>query len=203
MIGRLTGKVVAQADGAAVVDVQGVGYEVQIPLGTVGRLHPDAEGKVVLHIHTHAREDALVLFGFATEGDRLAFRTLIGVSSIGPKTAIGILGALPADELARAIATKNLAALTGVPGIGKKTAERMVLELRDKLPQVTGGAPVVAKAGAAPASQAPTSELLLGALTRMGYRPAESERAIVALGDKLESAPLPELVREALAFLSK
>ncbi len=204
MIGRLTGKVVGQADGAAVVDVHGVGYEVQIPLGTVGRLAADADGRVTLHVHTHAREDALVLFGFATEADRVAFRTLIGVSSIGPKTALAVLGSLPADALARAIATKSLAELTQVPGIGKKTAERMVLELRDKLPQ---GAPLAA-ASASPGVHATsgkpaTADVLAGALTRMGYKPAETDRAIAALGDRVASAPLPELVREALAILSK
>ncbi len=204
MIGRLTGKVVGQADGGAIVDVHGVGYEVQLPLGTLGRAAPDADGRVTLHIHTHAREDALVLFGFATDADRAAFRTLIGVSSIGPKTALAVLGALPADALSRAIAQKSLAELTQVPGIGKKTAERMVLELRDKLPAagVAGGAPMAA--GGAPGHvKAPTADVLAGALTRMGYKPSETDRAIAALGDRLESLPLPELVREALAFLSK
>ena len=140
MIGRLTGKVVAQADGTAIVEVRGVGYEVHVPLGTLGRLSADADGQAALFVHTHAREDTLVLFGFATESDRLAFRTLIGVSGVGPKTALAVLGALPADALARAIAAKSLAELTQVPGIGKKTAERMVLELRDKLPQGTSTA---------------------------------------------------------------
>jgi Holliday junction DNA helicase RuvA len=204
MIGRLTGKVLGQADGTAVLDVHGVGYEVQIPLGTVGRLAPDADGRVTMHIHTHAREDALVLFGFATEADRVAFRTLIGVSSIGPKTALAVLGALPADALARAIASKSLGELTQVPGIGKKTAERMVLELRDKLPQATSLASLAVAAGAhAIPGKAPTADVLAGALTRMGYKPAETDRAIAALGDRVDSTPLPELVREALAILSK
>jgi Holliday junction DNA helicase RuvA len=205
MIGRLTGKVVAQPEGTAVIDVQGVGYEVQIPLGTVGRLTPDAEGRVTMHVHTHAREDALILYGFATEADRLAFRTLIGVSSVGPKTALAVLGALPAGDLARAIASKSLGELTQVPGIGKKTAERMVLELRDKLPQVgAGSSPSVgSKAGAADKAASSTADLLAGALTRMGYRPAETDRAIALLGDKVDGTPLPELVRQALALLSK
>ena len=202
MIGRLTGKIVAQPDGAAVLDVHGVGYELQIPLGTVGRLAPDAEGRVTVHVHTHAREDALTLFGFASEADRLAFRTLIGVSSIGPKTALAVLGSLPADDLARVIATKSLGELTQVPGIGKKTAERMVLELRDKLPQGAARAGVVASGGAV-ASPSSTADLLTSALTRMGYRPAETERTLAALGDRVASAPLPELLREALALLSK
>jgi Holliday junction DNA helicase RuvA len=203
MIGRLTGKVVAQADGAAVLDVHGVGYELQIPLGTVGRLATDTEGRVTIHVHTHAREDALVLFGFASEADRLAFRTLIGVSSIGPKTALAVLGSLPADDLARVIATKSLAELTQVPGIGKKTAERMVLELRDKLPQGAANAMAAVAGARAVALPSSTAELLSNALTRMGYRPAETERAIATLGDRVAAAPLPELLRDALALLSK
>jgi len=204
MIGRLTGVVVAQADGAAVVDVHGVGYEVMIPMGTVGRLRPDDGGRVTLFIHTHAREDALTLFGFATEADRLAFRTLIGVSSIGPKTALAVLGVLPADALAHAIASKSLGELTAVPGIGKKTAERMVLELRDKLPQVGGAAGAkLAAGGAAQTARASNADLLEGALTRMGYKQGETDRAIALLGSKVDTSPLPELVREALVLLSK
>jgi Holliday junction DNA helicase RuvA len=203
MIGRLTGKVVAQADGTTLVDVHGVGYELQVPLGTVGRLAPDTEGRITIHVHTHAREDALILYGFATEADRLAFRTLIGVSSVGPKTALAVLGTLPADALARVIASKNLGELTQVPGIGKKTAERMVLELRDKLPQTTGAALPHAPGRPVATGKASNADTLAGALTRMGYKPAESDRAIAALGDRVDSAPLPELVREALALLSK
>jgi Holliday junction DNA helicase RuvA len=203
MIGRLTGKVVAQeAEGAVVVDVAGVGYEVLVPLGTVGRAAPDEGGRCTLYVHTHAREDALTLFGFATEADRLTFRTLIGVSNVGPRTALSVLSALPAEELASAIAAKDLGKLTGLPGIGKKTAERLVLELRDRLakpmanPARTGtlskGAPV-----------ARAQDLLLGALTRMGYRPAEAERAIVALGPRLDTDTLADLVRDALSLLAK
>jgi Holliday junction DNA helicase RuvA len=204
MIGRLNGMVVAQgSDGAIVVDVHGVGYELLAPLGTVGRLAAGPDGRVTLHVHTHAREDALMLFGFASEADRSAFRTLIGVSGVGPKTAIAVLSVLPAEDLARAIAMKSLAELTQVPGIGKKTAERMVLELRDKLP-MTQGQPRTAAPKVVPADgPAPTKELLSGALTRMGYRPAETDRAIAALGTRVDEAPLADLVREALAFLSK
>jgi Holliday junction DNA helicase RuvA len=204
MIGRLTGKVVAQeAEGAVVVDVAGVGYEVLVPLGTVGRATSDDGGRCTLYIHTHAREDALTLFGFATDADRLTFRTLIGVSNVGPRTALAILSALPAEDLARAIAAKDLAKLTGIPGIGKKTAERLVLELRDRLAKP---AVVAARSGAASTKDAPAArvqELLLGALTRMGYRPGEAERAITALGPRVDVEPLADLVREALSLLAK
>ncbi len=139
MIGRLTGKVAASdGDSAVVVDVGGVGYEVSVPLGTVGRSRADDAGRVTLFIHTHVREDQITLFGFASPEDRLTFRTLIGVSNVGPKTAIAVLGALPAGDLSRAIAAKDVARLQTIGGVGKKTAERLVLELRDKLPMFAG-----------------------------------------------------------------
>ncbi len=203
MIGRLTGKVVAQeAEGAVVVDVGGVGYEVLVPLGTVGRATSDESGRCTLHVHTHAREDALTLFGFATEADRLTFRTLIGVSNVGPRTALAILSALPAEDLARAIAAKDLGKLTSIPGIGKKTAERLVLELRDRLAPPLA-APV--RAGSSPKDAPPgrPRDVLLGALTRMGYRPAEAERAIATLGSRVDVEPLADLVRDALSLLAK
>lgn len=202
MIGRLTGSVIAQEGDAIVVDVGGVGYEVIVPIGTMGRAPADAAGARTFYVHTHVREDALQLFGFATEADRGAFRTLIGVSNIGPKTAIAVLSALPAAELAHAIQGKDVARLTAISGIGKKTAERLVLELRDKLPSV---APV---AGSGPVS-APTTipipsgagDMLMRALTNMGYRPSEAERAIEQLGPLAK--PIPELLKDALAVLAK
>ncbi len=201
MIGRLTGKIVAQEDdGVLVVDVSGVGYELLAPLGTVGRSATDAEGRTTFFVHTHAREDALMLFGFASALDRSAFRTLIGVSSIGPKTAIGILSALPANELARAISAKDVAKLTSIKGLGKKTADRLLLELRDKLPSISDGATPVTPAAT---RNGASGDVLLSALTKLGYRAAEAERAIVALGSRVTEVPLAELVREALAVLAK
>lgn len=205
MIGRLTGKAIEELDGSLLVDVGGVGYELTVPLGTLGRARPDAAGNVTLFVHTHAREDALVLFGFGSEDERLAFRTLIGISSVGPKTAIGILSALPAAELARAVASKDVARLTSVPGIGKKTAERLLLELRDKLHAMPAPAAASGEKAAPAAATAPTKqgEVLLSALVRMGYRQAEAERAVAALAERAESTPMEALLREALAFLSK
>ncbi|MEO6420523.1 MAG: Holliday junction branch migration protein RuvA [Polyangiaceae bacterium] len=201
MIGRLTGKIVAQEDDSIiVVDVQGVGYELLAPLGTAGRSTVDGEGRATFFVHTHAREDALILFGFATALDRVAFRTLIGVSSVGPKTAIGILSALPANELARAISEKDVAKLSSISGIGKKTAERLLLELRDKLPTF----PTDGVAPATPTKRGGASgEMLLSALTKLGYKPAEAERAIASLGPRLDAVPFAELLREALAVLAK
>ena len=207
MIGRLTGKVTQEDDGNVVVDVSGVGYELVVPLGTIGRAQTDPEGRATLFVHTHVREDVLSLFGFATEGDRVAFRTLIGVSSVGPKTAIAVLSALPAPDLGQAIARKELGKLTSITGIGKKTAERLLLELKDKVPILEAAGPRGAGAGhhAAPSSSASSStgDLLSRALVNMGYRQIEADRAVEQLSAKMGDTPLPELLREALAVLSK
>jgi Holliday junction DNA helicase RuvA len=206
MIGRLTGKVTQEDDGTIVVDVNGVGYEVIVPLGTIGRAATDADGRVTLFVHTHVREDVFSLFGFASDGDRVAFRTLIGVSNVGPKTAIAVLSSLPAAELGLAIARKELGRLTAVPGIGKKTAERLLLELKDKIPLLEAAAPRgVGPVAAVAPPKSSNADLLASALVNMGYRQAEAERAIEHLGrdGKLAELPLPDLVREALAALSK
>ncbi|MGD0528181.1 MAG: Holliday junction branch migration protein RuvA [Polyangiaceae bacterium] len=205
MIGRLTGKVVAQeSDGRIVVDVNGVGYEVAVPLGTLGRTRPDADGKVTLWIHTHVREDALSLFGFSDEMERIGFLALLGVSNVGPKIAIAVLGALPAAELARAVARQDLTALKGITGVGKKIAERLLLELRDKLPLVLAGAPGAPPIPAAPARRGSEGEeRLRSALTGMGFKLAEADRAIASLGPRTDTAPVEELIREALALLSR
>ncbi len=208
MIGRLTGLVTQEDDGNVVLDVNGVGYELVVPLGTIGRAPVDSEGRSTLFVHTHVREDVFSLFGFATEGDRVAFRTLIGVSSVGPKTAIAVLSALPAPDLGAAIARKELGKLTSITGIGKKTAERLLLELKDKVPMLQAAGPrgTGASANAAPSAAAgasSTGDLLARALVNMGYRQAEADRAVEQLSDRFAETPLPELLREALAVLSK
>jgi len=198
MIGRLTGRVVAEdPDGALIVDVNGVGYEVKAPVGTLGRAERAGGDSVVLHVHTHVREDALELFAFASDGEREVFRLLIGVQKIGPKIALGLLSALPPTDLAAAIAAGDLARLSRVPGIGRKTAERLVLELKDK---VTRGR--VAAAGAVGTGPG-QADRLVGALVNMGYRGAEAEQAVSALGERVRDAPAAELLREALAWLTQ
>jgi len=206
MIGRLHGRVVAQEpDGTIVLDVAGVGYELAAPLGTLGRARPDEGGRVTLWVHTHVREDALALFGFSDETERAAFRALLGVSNVGPKIAVAVLGALPAIDLSRAIATRNLGALTGVSGIGKRIAERLLLELRDKLPV----APVSSQSTSTGGPSLAAAEMdvkdgrLRGALLGMGFRPAEVEHAIQILPEAPADAPLGERVRQALALLVK
>lgn len=207
MIGRISGKILDEEDGGVlVVDVGGVGYEIIAPIGTRGRVEKQNGDTVTLHIHTHVREDALTLFGFASHADRLAFRTLIGVSSVGPKTAINVLSILPGPELARVIAANDLRGLTGIPGIGKKTAERLLLELRDKLPALESEG---AARGAAPAKPktggTQTADVLLSALTNMGYRPSEAERAVQGIDPALFAGKpvMSDLLRQALALLAK
>jgi Holliday junction DNA helicase RuvA len=202
MIGRIAGKVVAQeVDGTVVVDVGGVGYELAVPLGTLGRA-ATPDGRVTLWVHTHVREDVLALYGFADETERAAFRALLGVSNVGPKIAVAVLGALPAAELSMAVARQDLAALKGISGVGKKIAERLLLELRDKLPAATTAASV---SGVAPAARAPTDaeERLRGALTGMGFKPAEAERAVATLGPRVAQAPMQEMLKEALGLLAR
>jgi holliday junction DNA helicase RuvA len=218
MIGRLTGRIVDEApDGMLVVDVNGVGYEVNVPPGALGRAGlsrrapTDAppnpadplsrSAEVVLFVHTHVREDALMLYGFPSAADRAAFRALISVSNVGPKMALAIVGAMDAHDLATTVARGQVAKLVGVPGIGKKTAERIVLELKDKLAASLPASPGPARAEPRPAEG--KAELLFGALTRMGFRGAEAERAMATLGERVDKEPLADLVRDALALLAR
>lgn len=206
MIGRLTGILVEDdADGTIVLDVNGVGYEVTTPLGAVGRARALGDGeRLTFHVHTHVREDALALYGFATQEDRAVFRTLITLPNVGPKLAMAVLSALPANELALAIAREDRARLGTIPGVGKKTVERLLVELKGRLPLSPAG-----KAGAAPvptpaASTTPSkAEQLTSALAHLGFRPAQVDRALETLSSKVETEPLPDLIRQALALLSR
>lgn len=200
MIGRLTGRVVAEeADGSLVVDVGGVGYEVRAPLGTFGRAAPSADGRIQLFTHLHVREDIMDLYGFASEVERRVFKLLIDVPNVGPKTALGVLSALPPAELAQAVASKDVARLTRIDGVGKKTAERLVLELRERLQKLSdlGSAEKVA-----PGAPAGDEGRLIGALTNMGYRLPDAQRAVRALGDRVGRESLSDLLRDALSGLS-
>jgi len=202
LIARLRGLVVEEdPDGTLVVDVGGVGYEVLAPLGTMGRAEPDPMGLFTLHIHTHVREDALLLYGFPTREDRAAFRNLISVSSVGPKLALAVMSTMTASQLATTVVHGDANLLVKVPGIGKKTAQRLVLELKDKLlaPPPIPDAPNAKT----PRSIVGKQDLLRTALTRMGYRPAQADQAVGQLKDKIDGAGLDELVREALKLLAK
>lgn len=201
MIGWLRGRVVSEEPSGLILDVGGVGYELSAPVGTLGRAKTDGAGQIELWVHTHVREDALELFGFGSELERRVFRLLLSVPNVGPKTAVGVLGALSISDLSQAITARDLGRLGKVPGIGKKTAERLVVELADKLP---GLLPIEAfgKTTTSKAPAAGTAQLLMKALVNMGYRPAEAERAVEHLGKRVESEGLSELLRGALAFLT-
>jgi Holliday junction DNA helicase RuvA len=203
VIGRLSGILVDQTlDGACVLDVNGVGYEVFVPLGALGKL--PASTQTVLHIHTHVREDAIILYGFPTLDDRAAFRVLIGVSGIGPRLALGILSSLSATELADAIQRGDKARFKGVSGVGPKLVGRLVLELKDKLDfvRVPGGV-----LPAAPRAKAmPGYDGVLGtvhaALVQMGFKPGEAEQAVRKIESAADGKQPEELLREALTSLS-
>jgi|LNFM01.2.fsa_nt_gb Holliday junction DNA helicase RuvA len=210
MIGRLKGHVVSEtAEGIVVIDVAGVGYEVTVSLGCLGRAPKDADGRVTLLVHTNVREDAITLFGFADQFERDVYRLLTSVTGVGPKIAVGILGALPPAELAAAIARADIKRLQSAPGVGKKLAERLALELKDKLGGLatSGGASGAAAFTPAPSNGAsvlrgvgPTA-VLVDALVKMGFKPAEAERAAVELRDRA-TEPLDVLVRDALRLLT-
>ena len=190
-------------DGTILLDVGGGGYEILVPIGSLGRADKDEQGRTTLIIHTHVREDALTLFGFATSTDRLVFRTLVGISGVGPKTAVGVLSALSTEELAGAIAREDTKLLTSVPGIGKKTAERLLLELRDKVAIKDIASEVKSSVNGSLKPQSSKRDLLLGALVNMGYKDAQAQRAISSLGEIVDTADLPVLIRESLALLRK
>lgn len=205
MIGRLSGIIVDQTlDGAVVLDVAGVGYEVFVPLGALGRLARAPE-RVTLHVHTQMREDALTLYGFVTLDDRTAFRTLLNVNGVGPKLALSIMSSLTASELADAINRGDKARFKGISGVGTKTVERLVLELKDKLHFIGGGA-VSALPAPTRSVPAPTFAGALGtvhgALVQMGFKPGEAEQAIQKIQPRAEGKAAEELLREALASLA-
>ena len=177
------------------MDVGGVGYDVAITVPTFSELPSDG-GDVALHIHTHVREDAIALFGFLRVQEKQLFEKLISVSGIGPKLAITILSGMAAKEMVRAIRSNDIARLTKIPGIGKKTAERMVLELRDKLEGFGGGAEVQ------PVSILPVEDDVLSALVNLGYQRPVAEKALATV--KRNGEPdFDTLFRGALAALAK
>jgi Holliday junction DNA helicase RuvA len=197
MIAHLRGTLLAKHPNQAIVETHGVGYDVVISVPTFSEL-PATGQEVALHIHTHVREDALSLYGFLRLAEKHLFEKLLIVSGIGPKLAITILSGMPADEMVGAIRIGDLARLTRIPGIGKKTAERMVLELRDKLPPTTG------TAEASLVASTPTEEDVLSALVNLGYQRAAAEKALQVAARSITGAQsFDVLFREVLARLSK
>jgi len=196
MIAHLRGKLLAKHPNQAIVETAGVGYDVTISVPTFSDL-PAVGAEVVLHIHTHVREDVIALYGFLRLAEKMLFEKLITVSGIGPTLAIKILSGMAADEMVGAIRGNDVARLTRIPGIGRKTAERMVLELRDKLPEVGP-----ASAPAVPATNA-TEEDVLSALVNLGYPRAAAEKALSAATKSGKGGSFDAIFRDALGALSK
>jgi Holliday junction DNA helicase RuvA len=194
VIAKISGTLEHKIPGEVTVDVGGVGLQVFIPLSVFYRL-PEIGEPVSLHIHTHLREDALQLFGFLEHGEKQIFLLLNNVAGIGPKLAVNILSGIPADDLARALKEADQPRLVSIPGVGKKLAERMIVELKDKFPTLPSE----------PMAQGDGSQLMrdaVSALVNLGYRRPEAEknvREITQRGDR----PLPEVLKEALRRLSQ
>jgi len=196
MIAHLRGRLLAKRPNQAIIETGGVGYDVTVSVPTFLDL-PGVGGEVELHVHTHVREDQIALYGFLGLAEKHLFEKLITVSGIGPKLAITILSGMAADEMVGAIRSNDVARLTRIPGIGKKTAERMVLELRDKLP-VQG-----AEDMKVPPAMGEVEEDVLSALMNLGYQRATAERALMAVTKNGKEAAFETMFREALGVLSK
>jgi holliday junction DNA helicase RuvA len=196
MISHLRGKLLFKHPNQAIVEAGGVGYDVTITVPTFAEL-PQVGTELALHIHTYVREDVLALYGFLRPEEKQLFEKLISVSGIGPKLAVTILSGMPAEEMVAAIRGNDIARLTKIPGIGKKTAERMVLELRDKLPPL----------GADAVTEIPTltavGDDVLSALTNLGYQRAGAEKAVAAIARNGKASSFEAMFRESLAILSK
>jgi len=202
VIAHLRGSILDKSPNRIVIDVNGVGYDVFVPLSTFYGLGEPGAG-IALRIHTHVREDALILYGFATRLEQELFERLIGVSGIGPKVALAVLSGIEPQEFIRAIERGDLARLTAIPGVGKKTSERIVLELKDRLPR----APVAAAAAGAAAADAPLlREDVVSALVNLGYHRPLAEKAADAAITSLASTPdagFERMLKQALRELAK
>ena len=196
MIGYLKGALLSTAPDLVLLDVGGVGYEVRIPLSTyyqVQKIEPG--GTAAFFIHTHVREDALALFGFWTDRERQLFMKLLAVSGIGPKLAQTVLSGMSPGDLAAALGRRDVRALSSIPGVGKKTAERMIVELKDKVQDLVAEEPAARPLAA--------SDDLVLALVNLGYRQAAVERAVVKVAREMPEAELAEQLKASLKILSR
>lgn len=200
MIGSLHGRLSEKQPSRLVVDVQGVGYELQVPLSTFYGLG-DVGSDVTLRVHTHVREDALSLFGFATRLELDVFERLIAISGVGPRLALAVLSGIEPPELVRAVRAGDVVRLTKIPGVGKKTAERIVLELRDRLP---AGLDVDLDADEDGATDGDLRDDVLSALLNLGYHRPLAERAVdAAVGSAAATDGFESVLRQALRELAK
>lgn len=196
MIGRLQGVVLEKRPPHLLLDVGGVGYEVEAPMSTFYAL-PDVGAQVVLHTHLAVREDAHVLFGFATAAERALFRSLIKVSGVGGRVALGILSGISPDGFVDCVRNQDTATLVKIPGVGKRTAERLIVEMRDRIGDwVERGSSGAGVAPAAGASSSPVEDAV-SALVALGYKPPEASRMVRAV-DGAAGLPSEEIIRLAL-----
>jgi Holliday junction DNA helicase RuvA len=198
VIAYLRGRVSDKQPNRIVIDVGGVGYDVSVPLSTFYELG-DQGAEIALRIHTHVREDALALYGFATALELTLFERLIGVSGIGPKLALAVLSGMEPRELVMAIERGDVARLTAIPGVGKKTSERIVVELKDRLPRVRAEA----AAGAAAVTPPAVREDVLSALVNLGYHRPLSEKAVDAALKATPDGSFERTLKSALRELAK
>ena len=204
MIGRLLGHCVAESpDGSLIIDVNGVGYDVLAPLGTLGRARTESDGRVAIFVHTLFRQDSLDLFGFASEHERRVFRMVVAVPNVGPKTAIALLGAMPPPELATTVRNGDLARLGKVQGIGKKIAERILLELKGKVAEIQPPGEALPDADQTQVAGPEAASRVVLALTSMGFKQVEAQAAVRSLGDIGPEKSVSVLIRDALARLSR
>jgi Holliday junction DNA helicase RuvA len=205
MIAHLSGTLLSKQATSVIVDVSGVGYEVTIPVSTFYDLE-DVGGNVQLRIYTHVREDALQLYGFKTARERELFLKIISVSGIGPKLGITLLSGMSADELIASIRTNNLARLTLIPGVGRKTAERLILELREKIAELSSEQ-LEEELGAKPEATGPTEDTVRGdslsALLNLGYQRSAAEKAIDAALNEGGDITVESILRRSLKKLAR
>ena len=204
MIGRIRGILIEKQPTDIQVEVAGIAYEVQVPMSTLFKL-PEVGDAVTLHTHFVVREDAQQLFGFIEVKDKTLFRTLIKVNGVGPKMALGILSSVDSDALVGLVLSNDIAALVAMPGIGKKTAERLVIELRDKIKdwESAGGSAAVTGAKASSPNAASAAREAETALVSLGYKLPQAARAIAAVQkDRPESVSSEELIRFALKSMA-
>jgi Holliday junction DNA helicase RuvA len=207
MIAHLSGTLLSKQATSVILDVSGVGYEITIPVSTFYELE-DAGAPVQLRIYTHVREDALQLYGFKTSRERELFMRLISVSGIGPKLGITLLSGMSADEMIASIRTNNIARLTLIPGVGRKTAERLVMELRDKVaalssPELEEGLGAKAAEGAALPTEDSMRSDVLSALLNLGYQRSSAEKAVIAALDEGGDVSVESILRRSLRKLAK
>jgi len=193
MIGYLTGKLISAKPTQILLDVNGVGYAIKISINTFERI--SSKEKVSLYIHTNVKEDAITLFGFYSEAEKEMFELLISISGVGPKSALSLLSGISTDDLKQAIITSNVERMVAVPGIGRKTAERLILELKNKVRDIK-------EEGITPTKPSVQKEAI-AALTTLGYNLVSSEKAINKILAEFLECSIEELIKRALKELNK